>query len=136
MVRQELGMILENKPPFNLHPWKWFEGYPVKSTPLFSRWQKHLRFFRSWHPFFFKVIVIQKEKKQPGLFSFWTSMTHLFFLGCHPRKFQVYSIYFNPYKTEKFFFTHQHNWIENQNITSSHSLTIVLWLPGKHYNHS
>ena len=23
------------------------------------------------------------------------------------------SIYFNPYKTEKFFFTHQRNWIEN-----------------------
>ena len=20
---------------FNLHPWKWFEGYPVKSTPFF-----------------------------------------------------------------------------------------------------
>ena len=38
--------------PFNLHPEKWFEGYPVKSTQFFSGWQKHLRFFRAWHPFF------------------------------------------------------------------------------------
>ena len=35
-----------NNPLFNLHPWKWFEGYPVKSTPFFSGWQKHLRFSR------------------------------------------------------------------------------------------
>ena len=40
-------------------------------------------------PIFFKVIVIQKKKKQPGLFSFWTTMTHFFFSGCHPRKSQV-----------------------------------------------
>ena len=39
--------------PFNLHPWKWFEGYPVKSTLFFLGWQKHLRFSRAWHPFFF-----------------------------------------------------------------------------------
>ena len=39
--------------PFNLHPEKWFEGYPVKSTLFFSGWQKHLRFSRAWHPFFF-----------------------------------------------------------------------------------
>ena len=37
---------------FNLHPEKWFEGYPVKSTQFFSGWQKHLRFFRAWHLFF------------------------------------------------------------------------------------
>ena len=27
--------------------------YPVKSTLFFSGWQKHLRFSRAWHPFFF-----------------------------------------------------------------------------------
>ena len=29
---------------FNLHPAKWFEGYPVKSTQMFT--ECHLRFFR------------------------------------------------------------------------------------------
>ena len=38
--------------PFNLHPKKWFEGYPVKSTLFISGRQKHLRFSRAWHPFF------------------------------------------------------------------------------------
>ena len=33
-------------PPFNLHPWKSFEGYRVKSALFFSGWQKHLRFSR------------------------------------------------------------------------------------------
>ena len=58
--------------PFNLHPEKWFEGYPVKSTQIFIGC--HLRFVRvastqiflgcspdffsdlqAWHPTFFKL---------------------------------------------------------------------------------
>ena len=42
---------------FNLHPWKWFEGYPVKSALFFSRWQKHHRDFLGW----------QSEKKNGQL---------------------------------------------------------------------
>ena len=87
--------IFSHSPPINLHPWKWFEGYPVKSALFFSGWQEHLRFSRAWHQIFFKVIVIQKEKKQPGLFSFWTTMAHFFSqvatlenlsCFCHPEK--------------------------------------------------
>ena len=35
--------IFSHSPPINLHPWKWFEGYPVKSALFFPGWQKHLR---------------------------------------------------------------------------------------------
>ena len=35
-----------------------------------------------------KVIVIQKEKRQPGLFSFWITMTPFF----APRFFQVHTL--------------------------------------------
>ena len=38
---------------------------------FFSGWQKHLRFFRAWHPFF--LIYHMKSS---------------FFTGCHPRKSQ------------------------------------------------
>ena len=52
--------------PFNLHPEKWFEGYPVKSTQIFYRVPPHSDFYRVltwfffsdlqvWNPAFFKL---------------------------------------------------------------------------------
>ena len=38
--------------PSDMHPEKWFEGYPVKYILFFLGRQKHLRFSRALHPFF------------------------------------------------------------------------------------
>ena len=69
-------------PPFNLHPWKWFEGYLVKSALFFSGWQKQLRFSRvaTWEKKW--AIVVQKEKRPGCFFSFWITMT-LKKIWCH-----------------------------------------------------
>ena len=55
-----------NNQPFNLHPEKWFEGYPVKSTLFF-----------------------QGVKTTMAHIFFWF-MKPSFFSGCHPRKSQVF----------------------------------------------
>ena len=56
---------------FNLHPWKWFEGYPVKSTPFFSEWQKHLRFssLATWEKAGFPKVNQKKMGAMPKKIS-------------------------------------------------------------------
>ena len=65
--------------PFNLHSEKWFEGYPVKSTLFFSGCQKHLRFSRAWHPFFFWFTISNPD------FSQVATLGNLRWF-CHPEK--------------------------------------------------
>ena len=55
-----------NNQPFNLHPEKWFEGYPVKSTLFF-----------------------QGVKTTMAHIFFWFTKPS-FFSGCHRRKSQVF----------------------------------------------
>ena len=80
--RRNSRTAIWHTPPFSLHPWKWFEGYPVKSALFFSRWQKHLRFSRvaTWEKKW--AIVVQKEKMPGCFFSFWIKIA-LKKNGCH-----------------------------------------------------
>ena len=82
---------------------------PSQSAPTILVYQFDLIFFRVWKksgPKYgseksrvqkSRVIVIQKEKRQPGLFSFWITMT-LFFAPCF---FQVHILGLDFFQGQK-----------------------------------
>ena len=65
--RYPLSKNQSDNHPFNLHPEKWFAGYPVKSTLFFSEWQKHLIFARvaTWEKAGFHKVNQKKMGAMP-----------------------------------------------------------------------
>ena len=76
--------IFSHSPPINLHPWKWFEGYPVKSTLFFFKVAKAPEIFQGIAPIFFQGHCCSKREEAAWPLLFLNNNDPFFFLWLPP----------------------------------------------------